>query len=132
MRLHDRRAGLAALVLFAAYLATFCYGLQLLLHMAFALPLSALPQEMDVALLCTAFLMVWRLGFRFLWSTRAYGWKEGFRSIPRVFVGNIIAMMAARRAIGMYIRQLAGGAVVWDKTRHQFPAHGTLGGHRAA
>ncbi len=132
MRLHDRRAGLSAIVLFVAYLATFGYGLQLGLHTLFATPLPEFPREMDAALLCTAFLMVWRLGFRFACSTRAYGWREGLRSVPRVFVGNIIAMMAARRAIGIYIRQLGGGAVIWDKTRHQFPAMGNSGGPYAA
>ena len=34
---------------------------------------------------------------------------------------NIIAMMAARRALGIYFRHLRGEALAWDKTSHRFP-----------
>jgi len=121
MRLHDRRAGLTALVLFTAYLATIGYGILSLAEEAGLIALPAYPRSVTIAMLCTAFLMLWRLAFRCAFSTRAYGWKQGLLSIPRTVVGNIIAMMAARKAMGAYIRQLRGGAVIWDKTRHQFP-----------
>jgi adsorption protein B len=58
---------------------------------------------------------------RALFVHRAYGPAEAVRSIPRVFVANIIAMMAARRALAMYVRLWRGGAVRWDKTSHRFP-----------
>ena len=44
---------------------------------------------------------------------------EGLLSIPRLIVGNIIAMLAAARAVSLH---LGGGAKRWDKTRHVFPA----------
>lgn len=124
MRLHDRRAALSALVLFAAYLATFGYGIQLALAVAGIAAIPALSPVMQTAMAITSCLMVWRLAWRVVWSWTAYGWVEGLRSVPRIFIANIIAMMAARRAIGIYMRQLGGGAVVWDKTRHRFPTGG--------
>jgi adsorption protein B len=54
------------------------------------------------------------------WFTAsAYGWYEGLLSIPRLIVGNVIAMLAASRAVSLH---LSGGATQWDKTRHIFPA----------
>lgn len=126
MRLHDRRGALSALVLLAAYLATLGYGAQLLLQFAGVAHFREFSPAIETALLCSAFLMLWRLLCRFAWSARAYGWREGVRAVPRVFIANIIAMMAARRAMGIYIRQLRGGRVVWDKTQHLFPAMGGI------
>jgi adsorption protein B len=40
-------------------------------------------------------------------------------SIPRLLVGNAIAILAAARAISLHI---GGGAKKWDKTRHIFPS----------
>lgn len=121
MRLHDRRTGLSALVLFAAYCATIGYGIMLLLTWFGLVSQPQPPQWLDVALTVTALLMLWRLAFRAYWTTQAYGWREGVRSVPRVIVCNIVAMIAARRALADYIRQLRTGNVVWEKTLHRFP-----------
>jgi adsorption protein B len=56
---------------------------------------------------------------RAFFTAAAYGWSEGLLSIPRLIVGNIIAMLAAARALSLH---LGGGATRWDKTRHIFPA----------
>ncbi|MDQ4420688.1 glycosyl transferase family protein [Sphingobium sp. DEHP117] len=129
MRLHDRRTSLSALVLFAAYCATIGYGLSLLLTLAgVAMP----PRHegwLGVALKITAALMLWRLAFRAYWTGRAYGWREGLCAVPRVIVCNVIAMLAARRAMADYVRQLRGGAVIWHKTHHRFPLEGDLDAH---
>jgi bacteriophage N4 adsorption protein B len=121
MRLHDRRAGLSALILFATYVTTLSYGLLSLAAWAGLFTPAPYSRAIGTALLCTAFLMLWRLVFRFAWSTRAYGWRQGLLSIPRIFIANIVAMLAARRALGIYLKQLRGGAVIWDKTHHRFP-----------
>jgi bacteriophage N4 adsorption protein B len=44
---------------------------------------------------------------------------EGLLSIPRLVVGNVIAMLAAARALSLHV---GGGARRWDKTQHIFPA----------
>ena len=64
-------------------------------------------------------LLGWRVLMRFWFTTSAYGLGEGLRSIPRLIVGNVIAMLAAARALSIHLR---GGAKRWDKTRHIFPA----------
>lgn len=126
MRLHDRRAALSALVLFAAYCAALGHGALMLAALAGLAPPPSLSPPTEIALLVTTFLMLWRLAARFFWSTHAYGWRQGLLAIPRTFLANIIAMLAARRAIGLYLRQLKSGKVVWEKTHHQFPPSGTL------
>ncbi len=132
MRLHDRRTSLSALVLFAAYCATIGYGVTLMLKQLGLASAPPQPQWLDVALTVTAFLMLWRLAFRAYWTTKAYGWREGVRSVPRVIVCNIVAMIAARRAVMDYIRQLRTGSVVWEKTHHRFPADTDLHGRSPA
>ena len=124
MRLHDRRATLSALVLFAAYCAAIGYGVLMLADLAGIAPMAEMPPLIGHALLVTTFLMLWRLAARFVWSTWAYGWRQGLLAIPRTFLANIIAMLAARRAIGLYLRQLKSGAVIWEKTHHRFPLTG--------
>ena len=61
----------------------------------------------------------WRALLRALFTASAYGWTEGLLSVPRLVVGNVIAMLAAFRAVSLH---LGGGARRWDKTRHIFPA----------
>ena len=56
---------------------------------------------------------------RACFTAYAYGWGEGMMSIPRLVVGNVIAMLAAARAVSLHI---GGGARRWDKTEHIFPA----------
>jgi adsorption protein B len=121
MRLHDRRATLSALVLIAAYVATLGYGALMVagwLHLGTQPPISA---AMRYCLYCTSILMLWRLLVRAYFSGVAYGWTQGFLSIPRAFIANIIAILAARRALAIYIGQLRGKPVVWHKTAHRFP-----------
>jgi adsorption protein B len=64
-------------------------------------------------------LLGWRLLMRFGFTTAAYGVGEGLRSIPRLVVGNFVAILAAHRALQLHE---ADGPTRWDKTRHIFPA----------
>ena len=67
-------------------------------------------------------LLAWRLAMRFTFVAQAYGWREGLRSLPRVVIGNAIAMLAARRAVTRYLSARKLGGLRWDKTAHAFPA----------
>ncbi|WP_336963942.1 glycosyl transferase family protein [Sphingobium aquiterrae] len=122
MRLRDRRAALAALILFAAYLSLV---LQLPIWM---LALAGAPSHLSpspllsMLLLATGVLMAWRLIIRMLFVTRAHGWTQGLLSVPRTFVANLVAILAARRAIFIYLGTLRGHPLIWDKTPHVFPA----------
>ena len=71
-------------------------------------------------------LLVWRMGVRAVFTGRAYGWREAAWSVPRMIVGNLIALLSARRALIRYVGMLRGSPLRWDKTAHAFPAE--LGG----
>lgn len=118
MRMRDRRGPLAAMFLAAGYLAALLWT-QLLLARAFGAPVDlGVGPLLRLLLLVNAAFLVWRLAMRFLFTASTYGIWQGFLSIPRVVIGNIIAMLAVKRALGFHVR---GGAPRWDKTAHVFP-----------
>ena len=121
MRVRDRRAAIAALVLFAAYLALVLWGVLLLAsRLGFAVPLA--PSPFIQALLWVNFAsMIWRMAMRSIFVGGSYGWLYGIGAIPRTILANFIAMMAARRAVFLYLNSLVGKPLVWDKTQHRFP-----------
>jgi adsorption protein B len=121
MRLRDRRAPLAALVLVAAYLAFLIAVVRLILHWAYGIPLPRLGPALTTMLFVSQFLLLWRLGVRACFVGLCYGWREALLSIPRNVVANVISIFAARRAIGIYVKQIRTGQIVWDKTAHIFP-----------
>jgi adsorption protein B len=117
MRLRDRQSLLAALVLGAGYLALALYGL--LLAAAWLTPWEFPPfgPTLTGLLAVNSALLLWRLAMRAGFVAAAHGWREGLRALPRTVTGNIIAMMAARRAMARYL----SGRTGWDKTAHMFP-----------
>ena len=117
MRLRDRQSLLAAMVLAAAYLALALWGLLLLASLATGLALPPFGPGLNALLAINSGLLLWRLAMRFGFVASAHGWREGIRSLPRTVTGNIIAMMAARRAVARYL----AGRRQWDKTAHIFP-----------
>ena len=119
MRMRDRRGPLAALLLVAAYGAAFLWS-QIWLAEALGAPIKARPDPALILLLTiNGWLLAWRILMRACFTTYAYGLGEGLLSIPRLVIGNIIAILAAVRALTLHI---AGGATRWDKTQHSFPA----------
>lgn len=119
MRMRDRRGPLAALLLIAAYSAAFLWS-QIWLAEALGAPVQVrLDPVLVILLVINGWLLAWRILMRACFTASAYGLREGLRSIPRLVVGNVIAMLAAARAVSLHLR---GGAKRWDKTRHIFPA----------
>jgi adsorption protein B len=117
--MRDRRGPLAALLLLAAYTAALLWS-QLWLAEALGAPVQArMDRTLTLLLTINFWLLAWRVAMRACFTASAYGWGEGLRSIPRLVVGNVIAMLAAARAVSLH---LSGGAKRWDKTRHIFPA----------
>ncbi len=121
MRLRDRRATLAALVLFAAYLAMLLSGLIAVLKIALAFPMPPLGPMTQALLWLNLALMSWRMLMRAAFSARSYGWRHGLTAVPRMLIANVIAMLAARRAVLLYGKSLLGQPLLWDKTQHRFP-----------
>src|SRR5215210_1489258 len=119
MRMRDRRGPLAALLLLAAYSAALLWS-QIWLAEALGAPIHARLDPTLIAILTiNAWLLAWRILMRACFTASAYGAWEGLLSIPRLVIGNVIAMLAAARAVSLH---LGGGARRWDKTRHIFPA----------
>ncbi len=118
MRMRDRRGPIAALLLLSGYIAAILWS-----QMWFAQALGA-PIEVTIDPLLTTllwinlWLLLWRIAMRVLFTTSAYGMAQGILSVPRLVVGNLIAICAAFRALALY---LARAPQVWDKTRHTFP-----------
>jgi len=119
MRLRDRRGPIAAILLIAAYGAALLWS-QLWLAEALGAPVQArLDPMLKLLLIINGWLLAWRVLMRACFTASAYGVKEGLMSIPRLVVGNVIAILASLRAISLH---LGGGAKHWDKTHHKFPS----------
>ena len=118
MALRDRRGPLTALVLAAAYLLLLVDGVMLAArHLGWVEGVAISP--VLAAMLALSFAgFLWRSAIRFVFTAHEYGWREGFRGVLRIPVGNVIAIIAGRRALTAYLRSLAGEQVVWDKTQH--------------
>lgn len=121
MRMRDRRAPLAVLVVAAAYLGLATGIASRLGHLLLASPAPYLAAGTGWLPGVNAALLVWRLAMRALFTGRAYGWREGCWSLPRAFVANYIALFAVRRALAGYVGSLFGVALRWEKTAHVFP-----------
>jgi adsorption protein B len=121
MRIRDRRATLAALVLFAAYVAFFLSCVIAFANLLIPLQPPPLPPLVESLLWFNFWLMSWRTIVRALFVGRIYGWRSGMMSVPRTVIANFIAIAAAQRAIVLYAGSLLGRPLVWDKTQHKFP-----------
>ncbi len=121
MRMKDRSAPLAVLVLAASYLALVLWAAVALVHWAHGTPVPATGDVLDELLTINAGLLGWRCLMRTVLTARAYGWRESLWSVPRLIVGNVVAILAARRALGRYLLTLRGVRPTWDKTVHAFP-----------
>lgn len=128
MRMRDRRAPLAVVVLATAYLALVAWSVAATVHWLLGQDSGILPAWAWPLLLVNAALFVWRVGVRAAITGRVYGMIEACWSVPRLVVGNYVALLAARRAVGRYVGMLRGAALTWDKTRHDFPDLGDTGG----
>ena len=118
MRMRDRRGPLAAMLLAAGYLAALLW-LQLGIARGLGAPVDlALSPELGALLAINAVMLGWRVAMRAGFVTSTYGIKQGLMSVPRIVIGNIIAILAVKRALMMHAE---GGPSRWDKTRHIFP-----------
>jgi adsorption protein B len=119
MRLRDRRALVAALVLAAAYVALFGWAVAWLASFATGRrPDVVVPTPILAANLA---LLGWRVAMRAFFTGRAHGWRMAALAPLHMVIGNIVAMMAATRALTLYLAILRHGRVRWDKTAHVFP-----------
>ena len=121
MRVRDRRATLAIAVLVVAYCALVFWGASWAGHAIFGGSATGIPAALRWILFFNAGLLAWRTTIRAIFVYRAHGWQEALLSVPRTLVANYISLLAARRALFLYLGILAGAAPRWDKTAHHFP-----------
>ena len=119
MRMRDRRAPLAIVVLAAAYGAAIAWAVAAVLHAWRGEPVAAFAPAWLLAF--NTGLLVWRLAVRVAFTARDGGWRQALVAPARFIVGNLIGLAAAPRALATYLPILAGRAPTWDKTRHEFP-----------
>lgn len=121
MRMRDRRALLAVLVLATAYVALLGWALSRTGHALGGTPDRVIDPGLAWLLRINAAMLAWRLAVRAWFVGRIHGWRQALWSLPRAPVANLIALLAARRALFRYIAMLRGAAIRWDKTAHHFP-----------
>lgn len=122
MRLRDRRAALAALVLCAAYVASLLWTGLTIAEWVGIHDIKPVPDLLEKLLWFNLGLMTWRMAMRAIFVGRFYGLSQALFSIPRTLIANYIAILAAARAMRIYIGLLLGQPLIWDKTQHRFPA----------
>ncbi|WP_420607586.1 glycosyl transferase family protein [Novosphingopyxis sp.] len=122
MRFRDRRSVFAAFLLLAAYVTG---ALTLTLWIAVRWLPDYRPQglsgEADWLVTITALALLWRVVVRCWLVARACGWREALWSPARLLTGNLIAIVAATRALRQYIGYCLGSRLTWEKTSHYFP-----------
>lgn len=118
MRLRDRRGPLTAIVLAAAYALLLVSGVVMLAGWLGGERPYYLGPVAETLVAVNLALFAWRALNRMAFTAREYGWVEGLLSLARLPLANIIAIIAARRAIAAYWRVLRGAPIVWAKTTH--------------
>lgn len=121
MRLRDRKASFAAIILALAYVAILLTGI------LYAISLIGLYQPQRVSgflktmLIFNALFVCWRLVIKGYFVFALYGLREALLSAPRTFIANMINILAAKRAIIEYLKVLSGAPLRWEKTSHFHP-----------
>lgn len=114
----DRRAPLSALILLTAYAASVLTAIGWLGQALTGWPAAEPGEALRLLLAVDAALLLWRTGMRGYFTARWYGPRQALLALPRAFFANVIAILAARRAVMLYWRILRSGQVLWEKTEH--------------
>jgi adsorption protein B len=127
MRLRDRQAPLAALLLLAGYVSAALW-LVVKLRQGLGGPApSALPHGLAPLLEANLVLLAWRLAWRAAFVWRSYGPAQALRSVPRAVIGNFVTMAAVWAALRRYRAARRTGRILWGKTAHVFPGQTASG-----
>lgn len=122
MRMRDRRALLAMLILAAAYVSAVFYAVVLVAQDVLGAAPRVAVSPPAALLAANVALLGWRMAMRVACTWRVYGAREAAIAPLRFFVGNAIDLAASTLALKRYVATLRGAPPVWDKTEHEFPA----------
>lgn len=134
MLLRDRKVLVTSQVSFLGYLVLGVLAVNYLLFQAGLTPYDYLFAIERYTLLwkialADSIFLCWRLLVRVALVTSTYGPWQGFLSIPRIVLGNMIAFFATNRALNLYIRSaITKRPLAWEKTKHTFPETAFLSG----
>lgn len=126
MRMRDRRALIAMLVLAAAYVSAVLYAVVLVAQDVTGTAPSVTISPPPLLLGANVALLGWRMAMRVACTWRVYGWRYATLAPIRFVVGNAIDLVASVLALQRYVATLRGAEPVWDKTEHEFPADAQL------
>ncbi|MDG6078010.1 glycosyl transferase family protein [Erythrobacter litoralis] len=118
MMLRDRKGPLAAALLALGYVLVGTTIIAQTLAYFDVLPPLQLTPVLKFLLLANLAGLLWRCILRGVFTANEYGWREGFRAIPRVVLTNMIAIISGWRAMRAYMAALGGAPIVWEKTEH--------------
>jgi bacteriophage N4 adsorption protein B len=129
MRLRDRKAIFAAVVLTAAYACIILSVALLVAELGDVFVAPAMSASIKIILGLTTLLLLWRMAVRFGFVWLMHGPWQAALSVPRSIVANLISVVAARKACWLYLRHIFGDELEWDKTAHahfprEVPHHG--------
>jgi adsorption protein B len=82
-RLRDRQSLLAAALLFAGYLALALWLLLAPLRLIAGVDAAPFPSLLATLVKVNLVLLAWQMVLRAAFTSHAYGWREGMRSVPR-------------------------------------------------
>tara|TARA_R110000772_G_scaffold12128_9_gene37355 strand:+ start:3406 stop:4830 length:1425 start_codon:yes stop_codon:yes gene_type:complete len=121
MRLRDRKASFAAIILALAYVAILLTGFLHIIGLTGFYQPSPVSSFLNMMLVFNGLFLAWRLLIKGYFVFSLYGLREALLSVPRTFVANIINILAAKRALTQYLKILAGAPSIWEKTSHFHP-----------
>lgn len=121
MRLRDRKASFAAIILALAYVAILLTGCLYITGLTGIYQPNPISGFLKTMLVFNAAFLVWRLGIKGYFVFALYGLREALLSVPRTFIANVINILAAKRALIQYLQILAGAPARWEKTSHFLP-----------
>lgn len=121
MRLRDRKASFAAIVVAIAYITIILTGMLLFADLIGIYRPEPVSHFLKILLFFNGGFLLWRLLMKFYFVFALYGLREALLSIPRTVVANLINIMAVWRALSQYTGQLSGQPAHWEKTSHFYP-----------
>ncbi len=121
MRLRDRKASFAAIILALAYIAILLTGLLYVVGLTGFYQPGPVSGLLKTMLAFNALFLLWRLAIKGYFVFALYGLREALLSVPRTFVANMINILAAKRALVQYLQILSGAPARWEKTNHFHP-----------